>query len=333
MNDTLHDNEELLDLEDENSGVGESAPEEEITEEEHDDEEPTEETVQETDEDDSDEESEAPDGETAEQRRERNRKWRQERSERRRIAKERDHSLIKAMADEIKQLREKVGSVEVSTIRQSVALIDSDMEKTNDLIYEAQRYYERAAEEGDGKKMMKAQKVLTDAENRLQYLANVKEQAIERAKAPQPKVVSPIIKSNYEKWTSKNSWYDPALKNEDSRIARIIDDQLVKEGYHPEDPGYWDELDSRLSRRLPHRYSTKPRTETRAAYEAPRPKSAPKGVVSANSTTVPGPKGSFVLSKERAALMSELGLRKGTKEYSEQVEYFRKYDRERANEQ
>jgi hypothetical protein len=40
-----------------------------------------------------------------------------------------------------------------------------------------------------------------------------------------------------------------------SRIAKKIDELMGAQGWDPTDPDYWDELDSRLQKELPHRYN------------------------------------------------------------------------------
>jgi hypothetical protein len=57
-----------------------------------------------------------------------------------------------------------------------------------------------------------------------------------------------------ETWLERNKWYDPTATDADSRIALTVDQTLAAEGWNPKTPQYWDELDARLKKYLPHRY-------------------------------------------------------------------------------
>lgn len=65
-------------------------------------------------------------------------------------------------------------------------------------------------------------------------------------------------------WYQRNKdWFnkDPVL----TASARVIDQQMVADGYTPEDPDYFEELDSRMRREFPHKFGGKAAAPARQA--------------------------------------------------------------------
>lgn len=110
-----------------------------------------------------------------------------------------------------------------------------------------------ATSSGDGEAAVAAQEALYDARQKLEQLSNIKRQA-ERPNQEKPPI-DHNVQRHAAQWIDRNSWYKPDLSDTDSRIAKIIDEDLVKEGWNPGTEDYWDELDNRLQKRLPHRYN------------------------------------------------------------------------------
>jgi hypothetical protein len=63
--------------------------------------------------------------------------------------------------------------------------------------------------------------------------------------------VSPLTRHNTEEWIKANPWFDIRGEDDVSRRVLEIDDQLVRDGFDPEQQAYWAELDSRLETVLP----------------------------------------------------------------------------------
>ena len=74
-----------------------------------------------------------------------------------------------------------------------------------------------------------------------------------------------------EWYTRNREWF-----NKDAVLtasARVIDQQMVRDGYSPDDPDYFEELDSRLKKEFPHRFGG--RTQEAAPAPARQPASNP----------------------------------------------------------
>jgi hypothetical protein len=90
--------------------------------------------------------------------------------------------------------------------------------------------------------------------------------------------------------------------NTDSKIALAVDASLAEEGWNPKSEEYWDELDKRLSKVLPHRY-------TDVIQERPQ-KSRPKSLVTSGGREAvsSGGKNTFTLNREQVTAMKEAGM-------------------------
>jgi len=113
--------------------------------------------------------------------------------------------------------------------------------------------------------------------------------------------VNPKLQRLANNWMENNGWYDPDGKDEDSQIAKVIDNRLVQEGYDPATNEYWEELDSRLQRRLPHKYNDRHDEQSRR-----RPKSLVTG--SSRESSPRGSGNSFVLEPEQVRAMKDAGM-------------------------
>ena len=146
--------------------------------------------------------------------------------------------------------------------------------------------------------MIRAQELWYETKNRIDQMKQVKKQA-ETVPEQQP---DPIIKELADEWMDRNPWYDPDGKDRESRIAKRIDSQLVKEGWDPATEDYWEELDARLQEQKGSRY-------TESNDETPR-KRGPRSVVTGSERETGGgaSRNTFTLSAEQVRAMKDAGL-------------------------
>jgi hypothetical protein len=100
----------------------------------------------------------------------------------------------------------------------------------------------------------------------------------------------------------RNKWYDPVGDDEDSQIAQIVDKKMAAEGWAPSDPDYWEELDNRLYKRLPHRYNER-EDET---HVTKRPRSVVTGSGRENAASSGG-RNTFTLSPDQVKAIKDAG--------------------------
>lgn len=160
-----------------------------------------------------------------------------------------------------------------------------------------------ATSAGDGAAAVAAQEALYDARQKVEQLARLKQQA-ERPANDEPRI-DPSVQRHAAQWIDRNSWYDPKLSDTDSRIAKVIDEDLVKEGWNPGTADYWDELDARLQKRLPHRYNE-------SSNRQDSPNRTPRNTVGSSgreaSAAYGGTNRTFTLSAEQVRAMKDAGM-------------------------
>ena len=132
-----------------------------------------------------------------------------------------------------------------------------------------------------------------------------------------PNEASEEIQRLAKSWSRKNSWFDPQARDTDSRIAKVIDQELATEGWDPADPEYWEELDSRLSARLPHRYTAKGGSTRRSGPTA-----------SSRVTSTTAKPGTITLSRERVQAIKEAGAWDDVERRNKMIRAYAQYDRE-----
>jgi hypothetical protein len=163
---------------------------------------------------------------------------------------------------------------------------------------------------------------LTEAKQRLQQVQHYKKQQLDAAKSPKQNVPSEMsneVQQNETRWLKKNSWFDPQARDTDSRIAKVVDQELAADGWDPTDSEYWDELDSRLSSRLPHRYTSRNGSNKRSAA-GPTASSR----VSNSSGSKPG---TITLSRERVQAIKDAGAWDDTDKRNKMIRAYASYDR------
>lgn len=160
-----------------------------------------------------------------------------------------------------------------------------------------------ATSAGDGAAAVAAQEALYDARQKVEQLARLKQQA-ERPANDEPRI-DPSVQRHAAQWIDRNSWYDPKLSDTDSRIAKVIDEDLVKEGWNPGTADYWDELDARLQKRLPHRYNE-------SSNRQDSPTRTPRNTVGSSgreaSAAYGGTNRTFTLTAEQVRAMKDAGM-------------------------
>ena len=156
---------------------------------------------------------------------------------------------------------------------------------------------------GDGEAAVAAQEALYDARQKVEQLGRLKHQA-DRPADNSPRI-DPGVQRHAAQWIDRNGWYKPDLSDTDSRIAKVIDEDLEKEGWNPGTADYWDELDSRLQKRLPHRYNE-------SSDRRDSPNRTPRNTVGSSgreaSAAYGGTNRTFTLTAEQVRAMKDAGM-------------------------
>ena len=249
---------------------------------------------------------------------------REERRLKKELKKQRDFSAqnkIKMLERHNAELAERLAKVESTATSYQFAQIDKAIEDEATRVEYAKMKMVQAAQANDVNAQMEYLEQLTDAKQRLQQVQHYKKQQVEEAKAPKqnvPNQTSSEVQRNAESWAKKNSWFDPHARDTDSRIAKVIDQELAADGWDPADSEYWEELDSRLQSRLPHRYTSKGGSVKRA-----NPSSSSR--VSNAGASKPG---TITLSRDRVQAIKDAGAWDDVDKRNKMIRAYASYDRQ-----
>jgi hypothetical protein len=251
---------------------------------------------------------------------------REERKLKKELAKQREVSAkhkISALEKRNEDLARRLAAVENTAASYQFAQIDKAVEDEATRVEYAKMKMLQAAQANDITAQMEYLEQLTEAKQRLQQVQHYKKQQLEAAKSPKqnvPNEMSNEVQQNATRWLKKNSWYDPQARDTDSRIAKVIDQELAADGWDPSDSEYWDELDSRLSARLPHRYTAKGTSNRRSSAPGP---TASSRVANANSSKP----GTITLSRDRVQAIKDAGAWDDVEKRNKMIRAYASYDR------
>jgi hypothetical protein len=250
---------------------------------------------------------------------------REERKLKKELAKQREASAkhkISALEKRNEDLARRLAAVENTAASYQFAQIDKALEDEATRVEYAKMKMLQAAQANDVEAQVDFLEQLTEAKQRLQQVQHYKKQQLEQAKAPKqnvPNEMAAEVQQNATQWLKKNSWYDPQARDTDSRIARVVDQELAADGWDPSDPEYWDELDNRLQSRLPHRYTGKGGNNKRSSAGP----TASSRVANASSVKP----GTIRLSPERVQAIRDAGAWDDINKRNKMIRAYANYDR------
>lgn len=223
------------------------------------------------DEDDHEVDPENPDADDDERAelRERRRKEKNERKLRAREAMQRDKLELDFLRKRNDELERRMSAQEQRAAQQDLGLVDQRLREAQNEAQLAEQVIAKAIAAGNGEDVTKALRYRDEALARAQQLNHLKIQATQ-VRPPAEPGLDPRVQKLAVDFISENSWYDPQGRDEDSAIVLAIDSALVRDGYDPSSPDYWNELRSRAARRLPERFKSEDAPARREVRGGPR---------------------------------------------------------------
>jgi len=200
------------------------------------------------------------------------------------------------------QLLERLSVLERKSHGSDLARLNKAIEDQDNRILFAKQKISEATSTGNGELLTSAQEMWFEARRQAEALANLKQRATAPQKQRTIQAPDPQLQRHANNWMSNNPWYDPSGRDPDSRRALNEDSILAEEGYDPKTAEYWEELDRRLQRVVPHRY-------TEDADE--RPRSRPRSAVTGSGrefALTNGRSNSFTLSPDQVKAMKDAGM-------------------------
>ena len=235
---------------------------------------------------------------------------------------------LQQLQRENEEFKRRLTQLERNTKSEQLTRIDKGIEDAQVRLEYAKMKLAEATQNGDGEAMVEAQTLWQQAQEEARNLTALRQQADRELRQPQQNanVPDPDVQRHAAKWINRNKWYNPNGGDADSRVAKKIDELMVTQGWNPSDPDYWDELDARLQKELPHRYNESNDDETR---EVRRPRNVVGSAGREASAAYGGSnRTQFVLSPERVKAMKEVGAWDNPERKQRMIKQFIEFDRQ-----
>jgi hypothetical protein len=214
-----------------------------------------------------------------------------------------------------------LAAVESTASSFQFAQVDKAIEDEATRVEYAKMKLVQASQAGDAEGQVEYLEQLQESKQRLAQVQAYKKQQLDNARRPKQNVPNPVtqeVQRNATQWLGKNKWYDPQARDTDSRIAKVVDQELAADGWDPADPEYWDELDNRLTARLPHRYAAKNGSSTKRGGPTASSRTANPSGKSANTVT---------LSRERVNAIKDAGAWDDPVKRNKMIKAYNAYDK------
>ena len=187
--------------------------------------------------------------------------------------------VITQQNEELAKLRAELLSSNTSKQTLEVDSMSSKESALKERIKLAESAYLNAYDEGEKEKLLEAQNILQDAKTDLKFVSARKKQleqiqtqaetlqTVDHQEAqgyvPQQQQQQQPRQEDYDPravdWASKNEWFG---KDEvTTAVALAIDQQLKSEGFDPSSSDFYEEVDIRLKKELPHKFRVADNTQ------------------------------------------------------------------------
>lgn len=256
------------------------------------------------------------------------------RRQRQKAARDRDQRELRFLRTRNETVERQLGEMGRRLDGMESAGIDTRIAQLDNAIRSADDVYAKAIDANEGKDAAEANRIRENLKEQRDYLQQAKEQG---AVAPEQVQPDPVLIERVKDWHGRNDWYDFGRRDEDSAIAGAIDDMLIRDGYDPTSVEYYEELDKRIARRLPHLAQGKGRGNGADDYddhlggeEPAEPKSrGPKFRVGGRER--PLKSNEVHISRERREAMEEAGVWEDPTLRKKYLAKYAEWDREHAN--
>lgn len=286
-----------------------------------------------------DEESDEDDG--RERRREKRRREKLHQRERVRN----DRTELRFLRQRNEELERRFSQVDARLDQSDLGNIDARIGMLDQQIAEAERLHAEAITKQNGAAATEALQIrdaFRDEKSQLTFAKGQRvQQSRQRQQQGQQQQVDPAVVRNVENWLSDNDWFDPQLRDEDSRIARAIEDSLYAEGrLDARSPKYWEEYNRRLAKRgLGPKASNGQDRDRDDDYDEdeeddrpPKKRQARGPRITTGGRERPLKKGEVYISAERREAMEKAGVWENPSLRNKYLRQYAKYDQEHRGE-
>lgn len=232
--------------------------------------------------------------------------------------------LVSALKKQNSDLANRIASLESRTSGAELARLDKAIDDAATRVEYAKMKMQEAVNTRQGEALTQAQELWYENQRQLESLKSMKDNASRQISQPKQNISQPdiAVQRNAAEWMGRNNWYDPEMKDADSKIAQALDKTLSEEGYDPSSQDYWEELDERLQKYLPHRYNV--------MYSANTRNSRPRSVVTSSGRETSGNSkpNEYRLTPDRVAAIKEAGMWENIELRNKMAKKYAEYDRQ-----
>jgi hypothetical protein len=230
---------------------------------------------------------------------------------------------------ENEEMKRDIAQLKRNTKAEQLTRIDKSIEDAQVRLEYAKMKLAQASQEQDGQAVVEATMLLQNVQEEFRNLSQLRNQADQELNQTrqqnQPQEQNRRVQKLATQWMRRNPWYNPQSNDPDSRIAKKMDELLSTQGWDPEDEDYWDELDARLQKELPHRYNDSNDDESRGVRR-------PRNVVGSSGREASAAYGGtnrsqFILSPDRVKAMKDAGAWDNPERKARMIKQFIAYDR------
>jgi hypothetical protein len=233
-------------------------------------------------------------------RREAKRQERRRRKENQRYARDKTKEEMQWLMEQNRALQQRLEAVETHAISAQKGSLDQNYNQALYGVQAAEQALAKAIEIGDGSRVPELLRQRDQALARAAEINRTK-QSFDHPRQQAP-ASNGVVEMKARQWAADNAWFKPDGRDSDSEVVKAIDASLAREGMDPSSDAYWDELDNRLSKYLPHRFAE----EEDSGYSQPKGGRRGPPVGGGREMSAPGSKKVYV-SAERVQAMKDAG--------------------------
>ena len=246
-------------------------------------------------------------------------------------------ALLRSQQATIRQLNERLTAQESRSGAHERAMLDKALMDAKDNLVKAKSTVASSLTTNDPNAVAEANELYYTARKRVDDLEGVVKQFANQGANTGIQTPNVGIAQNMNAWMARNQWFRAGSTDRDSRIAKVIDNEVAEEGFDPSTPEYWAELDRRIAETLPHRAKHRNNDDSddeddiqdQSQSQRQRQTVEHRQTVSSSGQGGGGPaRKKITLSKERIQAIKDAGYWDNPTERNKMIRQYMDYDRQ-----
>lgn len=267
---------------------------------------------------------------------------RKSRKARQREARDRDRMELTFLRNRNEQLERRFSAVETRVVQNETNAIEQRIGQVRTQIQAADEVMKAAMKAQNGEDFVEAQKLRDQLVRQEALLQGAKQQRVNAGK--QTPQLDPAHVEQATRFAHSIPWYNANGTDKDSKKMNEVDAAVLNDGYDPASPAYYQELERRAKKALPHRFKAKAKddedededddeAEDEVEEETPQRRSKPKGgpTFRTGGRNVTLKKGQVYVSRERREAMEQAGVWDDPVLRKQYLGSYARYDRENTH--